>query len=371
MRGVGCLLWLGRLAMPLLDKLNIVHAFFFIVTTSMGREGQKCNTYMNIIEFIKLSSSKILEERGDCDFPDYIKSVFNYYLNLIKNLDDIELNQLLSTQFGNKKKKSFINLISNILYKYTTIYEKAFSGEIFQALIELKKLLIVNSYTQNKLNDKYINYFNFDIKTYNDDNIFYRICDYDTKVENLIKCNHVPFEKRGEYSKCNRFSFAGYPCLYISNNLETCNKEAGICQENKIRYYSEFKPKKQLILWDMTIPSLLNIDKFSNHEKFRYIITYPALLLCNSKVKGISHNYFCPEYLFPQLIFILLIMSNDDFFNNFHGISYSSTHDISQKNIVIPAKMVSQIYSRNYSDYLDNLFEISHAKEYENYETNF
>lgn len=321
---------------------------------------------MRIIDFIKLSSSKILEERDDCNFPDHIKGVFNYYLNLIRNLDDIELNQLLITEFGNKKKKSFINFLTNILDRYTTIYEKAFRGEILQALIDLKKLLTINSYTQNKLNDKYINYFNFDINTYNNNDIFYRICDYDKIIENHTKCNHVPFEKRGEYSKCNRFSFAGYPCLYISNNLDTCNKEAGDCTPNKTRYYSEFKPKTQLILWDFTIPSISDIENLSNYQKFSYIITYPALLLCNSKVKEDLSKFFCPEYLFPQLLFILLIMSNDEILNKFHGISYSSTHDRLYKNIVIPAKMVSQIYNKDYSDYIETLFEISNAIKYKN-----
>ncbi|WP_426062042.1 hypothetical protein [Hymenobacter sp. B1770] len=149
---------------------------------------------------------------------------------------------------------------------------------------------------------------------------------------------HISFAKRG-LVKNQRFSIAGTPSLYLSNNLYTCWKELGCPNLNSLHYVQmhhvpEAPVRFLNLIWDIDAYSLDHLNWFNS------LMKWPLIALCTIKVKNPSDN-FKPEYILPQLL--LQWVRNH---SSFDGIAYDSTHidknNTPQKgaftNVVLPAK---------------------------------
>ena len=81
------------------------------------------------------------------------------------------------------------------------------------------------------------------------------------------------------------------------------------------------------------------IDEMNAYEKFCFLLLYPFYCLCLSKAMY-NHNdrSFYEEYLFSQLFFNMLFLQRNNDVLFFDGIIYSSVHDRSMQNIVLPAR---------------------------------
>lgn len=289
---------------------------------------------MTINDFISWSILHLDKSRKDVTFYDYAKCMLNEWRTKLTQVNIPELLTCINKETVKPiKQAAFYNLINYIIEKYLEILKYAYQGNLFDAINLLRKLLYKQKYTQNKLQDNYINYFSF--KCIAPQNTFYRIVDF-CNDEQPKNCNHIPFKIR-QLAKHNRFNIFGYPCLYLSENLNSCINEVGILDKNKKRYYSKFKNKGTSVYFNLTIPN--NVSSLSEVDKFSFIITYPMLVLCLSRTLGDSK--FEEEYLFPQLLLPSLFLTNNEDTLKHIGIAYNSTKDYNSINLVIPAKLNS------------------------------
>lgn len=317
---------------------------------------------MKILDFIRTTSLRISQEREILCFHEYAISELEFYISQLKEIDEDDLKRVLSTEaYSNMSPLRFINMMKEIVKIYTNVLDCVYRGNIYNAFNQLKSLLFCDKVKHYNLKDIYINYLKLDLEEYLNAKPLYRICDF-SEGTFPDTCNHLPFEFRCS-SAFNRFNMTGYPCLYLANSIYTCEKEVGRCKKGEIRYYSEFTPKKSLLLLDLTIPEPSSIVTYNNDKIYSYLLTYPLILLTLTEVKTqINSNNkdknFFEEYLISQLLFHLLFFPEDSGVY-YEGISYTSTKDYKGKNFVIPAKMGNQIQYSGYSDYINNLFDIS------------
>ena len=167
---------------------------------------------------------------------------------------------------------------------------------------------------------------------------------------------HIPMSKRA-YSSNERFSLAGFPCLYLSTMLPLAWQE---CNYPKKYYYSEYQ-----YLWDVDQNGKVNVDKevkllalYSpielktwgytvkyNHFEIwnevvgRYLKMYPLILAC-SFINQSGNTPYKQEYIIPQML-MQWVKRNADVVK---GIEYFSCVDMSfdnskwcANNIVLPA----------------------------------
>lgn len=297
---------------------------------------------MHLDEFINRSIDQLKSNFGErCFYDRAVDSLYKWAEDL-KKVDSIELSDCVRHQLSNvNSTRSFNNLINKIIKQYLQILKYTYQGNVFEAIVALRKLLFNKTYTENKLTDLYYNYFTFSqILTHQK---FYRIVSFDKNVT-PINCNHVPFDKRNS-AKHNRFNTFGFPALYLSDSIEGCKYELDYCSDQNNMYYSEFTHSITSYYFNLTIPSQ---SLKANYDKFCFIITYPMLFLCLAHTKG--SNQFEEEYLFSQLLFPTLFLSSPTSAlpPSYLGIAYNSTKDYNTLNLVIPAKLEKdEIYPKN------------------------
>ncbi len=294
-------------------------------------------------------------------FYEYAETRFGDYIRTLEQNEACVSDLLRKVQKDELRKDgtilSFVNLIKTIEKHCLEIMQKSYAGEILSATNMLLKLLRVQKYANYKLADMYANYLKLEVP----DIEWYRCVDFDN-AETSVNCNHVPFELRSKL-KTGRFNQIGFPCLYLASSLETANKEVGMCEKGKKRYYGKFRSKKNLVSLDFSIPTEKRIDKMSEYDQFSFLITYPVRILCSTKAKDSNAN-FVEEYIFSQLLLHVLLLSKkdskkDDDLPKFDGICYTSTKDNKGLNLVVPAKyFVKEPPAEGWSEFVDSLFEI-------------
>jgi hypothetical protein len=153
-----------------------------------------------------------------------------------------------------------------------------------------------------------------------------------TKREEIF---HIPFKKRTLVAP-QRYSIAGYPCLYLSNSVYTAWEELHRPSLDSVGF-AKFMSSYSLYFVNL---SLQDFTKFIQETEdclsfFENIVLCPILIVCSIKVAHPTHP-FKPEYIFPQ--FVLRWCKSED---DYHGVMYDSTriHSKSQgtfHNFVIP-----------------------------------
>lgn len=183
---------------------------------------------------------------------------------------------------------------------------------------------------------------------------------------------HIPFDKRGIIST-QRYSFPGYPCLYLGESIYACWEELGrpLMGESMV---SRYQCDTELRLVDLRTPTYS--DWNNNLEK--YVLFFPIIMACSFKVKSESDT-FKPEYIIPQLIMEIIIKYNrkakDDTY--VHGVYYSSVNknedfkfnDEKLYNVAIPViKPLSTKKDSKYCEKLSKYFKLTAptCEEFEN-----
>jgi len=127
---------------------------------------------------------------------------------------------------------------------------------------------------------------------------------------------HVPFEKRRAIGT-NRYSIPGFPCIYLSDHLQTswseCMSDAteafhAICYRNhRPLYFVDLVPLNVIIEQNGgKIPE----GMFETSDEFEvlvnYALVYPIICACHSKIEYIpsyqGEIQFKSEYIIPQLL---------------------------------------------------------------------
>lgn len=303
---------------------NLKRSILQIVTTNMGK--------INIL-FQKLSSN-LAQDYQDNSFYFYIKKSLDEFIDLLRGYKE-EIASLLEVTKelnGNTTYRRFENLMIKINTHCLEILQYAYHGDILSATLKLKGLLYSQKYTDYKLADMYVNYLQFSRSASKE---LFRCVDFEKSVT-PDNCNHLPFNLRQHASK-GRFNQLGVPCLYLSDSIDCAQQEIGEIAKDKERWYSVFEQKEILYWADFTIPTICEIEKMTDYEKFSFLITYPLRLLCLTKTKN-DNAKFNEEYLFSQLFFHIIFFHVEENCPAFDGICHTSTKDKSHLNYIIPAK---------------------------------
>ena len=311
-----------------------------------------------------LQNYKKFVEDKNYSFYTFAVDELKLYNQKIADLEEDNLCEVLQKAdsiMGNCSKSRMQSLIEHITEKVVDILNFCYKGDLLNASEHLNSLF---SNKKNKLNryinDIYINFFKFKVS---DGHTFFRVRDF-AENEAIDNCYHIPFDKR-RYASNGRYSFSGYPCLYLADNLNCACAEVGKVPEKKKRYYSTYKfhNNKPVFLLDLSLKNEEEINRFDFYDLFSSLITYPLILLCIIKRKhkdGNAHE----EFFIPQLICHNLLFSNKDLYSNYLGIAYTSTKDYKSKCLAIPAIYKSKgIKLSGYCNEILSLFDISQPLE--------
>lgn len=133
---------------------------------------------------------------------------------------------------------------------------------------------------------------------------------------------HIPLCKRG-IIKTERYSFPGYPCLYLGASVYVCWEELHRPSID-LAYVSQLENVSKINVLDMTIPELEEWTDASGLKRLQYQLTkIPLLIASMIKVRN-PDDIFKPEYIIPQLLMEVVLHSFKSKNTKFDGIIYSS-----------------------------------------------
>lgn len=228
---------------------------------------------------------------------DFLKIVFEKYNNLLK---DYCLTDCLS-----EKQIQTIELLEN---RILTCLKDYFNGNLSGALTEIQCLLQDLRSTDGN-----------NITILKKGEIWYRgrIKEDGFNLFNRKEMFHIP-ENLREKVNCQRFSFNGYPCLYLGKTIWTCWEELDEPHLDDV-CFSAFKLTKDIILLDLSIPSEKSLNTKSSNDYPKLLVSLPIMIACSVKTLNDNAN-FKSEYVIPQLMMAELIN-----WHWFDGYIFSST----------------------------------------------
>lgn len=255
---------------------------------------------MNIIQF-HTSVMELLpsEQKGDLSFREHLSYCLKQYRNLLNDLDESE--RPANWDKVIKSVDTLSNTIKEVIKRY-------YLGHQFLAYnllrIQLEKML--NVIWIIPANEKW-----------------YRI----RRIENGQRLQyqdmfHIPLDKRG-IVKTERYSFPGYPCLYLGATVYDCWEEMRRPSLHQ-SYVSQFENTTQIRAIDMTVPDLEDwLDQSGKLRLEHQLPRIPLLIASMIKVKN-EDDIFKPEYIIPQLLMGIVLASNKRGKFAYDGIYYSS-----------------------------------------------
>lgn len=176
---------------------------------------------------------------------------------------------------------------------------------------------------------------------------------------------HIPFEMRGKASN-QRFSLAGYPCLYLGRSIYGCWKETQRPNIDKFNVVA-LRSIKEFNMLSLTIPNIQTESDLT----YNYLMSLPLRLAC-SLVANSKDDPFKPEYIIPQLVLNCVVKkmkSGDEKDKDYDGIQYTSTifgsandrfkNETLLTNYVLPIKESNKI---GLCSELTTFFEMSEVK---------
>lgn len=130
---------------------------------------------------------------------------------------------------------------------------------------------------------------------------------------------HIPFDKRG-IVQTQRYSFPGYPCLYVGESIYACWEEMhrvdfDLCMVSRIENQRDIK------LLDLKVPTK---DEYDGSLE-AILLRFPLIIACMIVVQN-RDDVFKPEYIIPQLLTEWVITYNSKHKDDFiYGIRYTSS----------------------------------------------
>lgn len=312
---------------------------------------------MDIIKEFIYGLSQTLPMSRDTynSFYSFVKEEFELYISKLKSLPKEDFERFLESaneMCGNASARRFINLISDIQKQCLLILQSAYKGDLLSADRSLERLLTIQEPTKYRLNDMLVNYF---VLRRELGKTFYRCVDFG-EGETPNDCWHLPFNLKYKAAR-GRFNQLGTICMYICDSKECANSELGPVKDRRVRWVGEFKPKHNICLYNLVVPSNEQIEDMSIFEQFCFLLTYPFYILCLTKTNH-PNDSFSEEYLFSQLFFHMLFLQSNDKCPKFDGICYTSMQVPDAINIGIPAKYEEEEPPmKGHSEYVKSLLE--------------
>lgn len=269
---------------------------------------------------------------ADGDFYDYIHNLLERFVDRVKQLDKDAID-LLNHSFDKlpsdkipEKQFDFLRDIDSLAGKVFEVLKDSYRNYPDDAFNKLRTFF--------EKDDFY--YLNMLPQLKIERGALYRI-----RTDSIDKSNdgelfHIPFEKRYLISS-QRYSFPGYPILYLSGSLFTA-----WCEMNKPDLeglsYTRFEFKDEELFLDLSYP----YARQEMWEMYSLFVMYPLLMACMTRVNH-PQAPFKPEYIFPQLMAKLV----REYSSMFAGIAYMS-------NKLPDSYPMDGISSRNFAVFTNN-----------------
>lgn len=232
----------------------------------LNRQFQKQYNMETITRLIETLSNISFNRTQGETFYDYVKNRFDEYIDQLNKIDNGDFCKWLHDTDGLNvpSKIRFVNLIKDICKYNLEILHHSYVGDVKNALHILEGLLTKGKYTNYRLRDMLVNYFEFK----NDiDAVYYRCVLYNNgEIPN--NCWHLPFNLRHK-ADIGRFNMVGTICMYVADSAE-CASESVHPSEGKQKWMGEFRSKKMLSFLNLTFPNEQEISYISNYDKFAF-----------------------------------------------------------------------------------------------------
>ena len=220
----------------------------------------------------------------------------------------------------------------------SSLYDDQYiKSNVYKRTLEIKKLMTCYQTGDLMGVDKYINRFfkvtgnkstvisSFPTTEIIKNSLFYRCRTKETN--NRKDMFHPPFTSRGCIGT-NRFSFPGYPCLYLSTSLESSLKET--IKDESVASVSAFRNLENIEVFDFRFYP--ECDCRSNNLE-KQLMAYPFKIAASIPiVEDIDMNkeiVYKEEYIIPQIMLHAIIRQRIG--KRPIGIFYSSTKAIREK----------------------------------------
>lgn len=256
----------------------------------------------HIIQHIK----NILHTRPKhVELVDFYHNVFEQYKEKVASLDDIITRPKIL-------KEGLIETIEKVEERIYQSLDDYYAGRLSSAIAEMDflfqdlDLLLPQKYNQYSINQ---------------DDLWYRgrIKKEGIKIYASREMFHIPNHMRENVSN-QRFSFNGYPCLYLGKSIWTCWEELDEAHLDDI-CFAAVKITKGFRLFDLSIPTAESVHGKSTEELISILVTMPLKIACSVKTMNEGAN-FKSEYIIPQLLMIELIEHS-----RYDGYIFTSTKE--------------------------------------------
>ena len=303
---------------------------------------------------------------ADFDIYDRFKAEAEHFLNLYSMCDGNEFPEEKKTKIQEAFSKTHedikgnISSILKIFQNYENANNKAAQEEFDGLMDRLKNSLFITTIDDFiRLNDNGKNIWT-SLRTGFAQRYFrVRPVGYENPYihDHADELFHIPLSKRA-YASNERFSLAGFPCLYLATMLPLAWQECNYPQKyyySEYQYHHIFDPDTQKRLFEQ---ELKFVSLYSPHEIYawgiaekhnhfnlwldliiRYLKQYPLILAC-AFVNQTGKVSFKQEYIIPQML-MQWVQRNKHLIQ---GISYFSCINSYMQNskwcaynIVIPA----------------------------------
>lgn len=231
------------------------------------------------------------------------------YTNWIRKRNG-ESNEFAFRELGTDEKDACRRLydcvesICNNITNAVTLYMKGLPAEAYHAIDEAMRFVVFGKkYTHITWNEhiEEIKDYLEEIKV---DKTFYRMRhekdNWERRNINQLGMFHIPSSLRG-IVKTQRYSVAGYPCLYLSESGFGCWEELGRPSLSEC-LISRYKNEETFRVLDLTIPEKIMWEGNKNTKQLMHLILrFPLIIACTFRTHETKDN-FKPEYIVPQLL---------------------------------------------------------------------
>ena len=175
-----------------------------------------------------------------------------------------------------------------------------------------------------------------------DERIFYRVRKSTLKSSDMF---HIPYEKRHLVST-QRYSYPGYPCLYMGSSVDVCCDELRSRNENlKVACIKRNTIIAARIL-NLYFFQKYDFNNLTNESKIKFLKFWPLVACCSFNYSKTNKMNFRPDYIIPQLLLEYLMDQNSEV-------------DILGEGI--------KVYGIRYHSVLGSLFDENKSPTYVNY----
>lgn len=277
-----------------------------------------------IIDIIKQIERLLHSRPKNMVLIDFLKSIFEQYSEMLASLDDIIARPKML-------KEGLIETTENVEERIYQSLEDYYNGRLLSAIAEMDflfqdlGLILPKGYNEYSMCSGDIWYRG-------------RVRNEGIRMYSTKEMFHIPNHLRENVSN-QRFSFNGYPCLYMGKSIWTCWEELDEPHLDDV-CFSAIKINKEIHLFDLSIPTEDAIRDKSIEELVALLVTLPLKIACSIRTRNEKAN-FKEEYIIPQLLMIELIEHSD-----YDGYIFTSTkgnptfgwHEKYLLNAVLPVR---------------------------------